>query len=55
MACLVSSCVGFDPSSPIGSYRPWNSPLIRGAKVKIDKPDKFEGNATELSNWLVAV
>ena len=29
--------------------------MIRGAKVKIDKPDKFEGNATELSNWLFTV
>ena len=52
MACLVLSCVGFDPSGSIACYRPGT---IRGAKVKIDKPDKFEGNATELSNWLFAV
>ena len=29
--------------------------MIRGAKVKIDKADKFQGNPAELSYWLFTV
>ena len=52
MACSVLGGVGFNPLSLVASHGSRND---KGAKVKIDKPDKFEGNPAELSNWLFAV